>query len=275
MPNPIQLQRVIYPGAGGGAVPFVGALDGYSALLTSAFSLVRRLLTSYEGNLIRIRRVSDNVEQNFGPLAGGRLDVASILTFLGGGGGKLVTVYDQFGSNNWTQSTAAMQPDWVEALSEFNGAPALFSGSSKGMSCNMSPTLPYSIMLTECNPNAAFVYSSRTLDSTVGNKFICAGRTDAGQAFDGGTIAPAINTALPVCEILAAPNGGNYSFYSNGINVTTGSITAQNWGPLRMGSSGVWGEVANSNVAEMATFNTNLSSGQVTALQAIFNPATL
>jgi len=254
--------------------PFVGALDDYSALTTGAWSVVRRLLTSYEGPLVRLRRTSDSVESDFGALTNGRLDVAAVDTFLGGAG-AVVKVYDQYGPNDWTESGGAVQPTWVSALTEFNGAPALYSGSSQGMSCAMSPVKPYSILLTECNPNAASIYSLRTLDSTGGNRLICAGRSDAGQAYDGGTIAPVVNTALPVCEILAAPNGGNYSFYSNGINVTTGSIAAQNWGPMRMGVRGAWGETAHSNVAEMATFNTNLSGGQVTALQLIFNPSTL
>lgn len=254
-------------------VPFVGALDDYSALTTGAWSVVRRLLTSYTGNLIRVRRVSDNVEQNFGPLASGRLDVASILTFLGVSPGVVTTVYDQFGSNNWTQSTAAMQPDWVQAVSQFNNAPAMYAGAGDGMVCSLSLSRPYSILLTECNPTANGL---RTIDSNGGNRFISSSRVDAGQAYDSGPIAPPVNLSSAVCEVLSAPTSGFHAFYSNGTDVSVGNSTnSTNWGLMRIGASGVWGESARSNIAEIVTFNTNLSGGQVTALQAIFNPATL
>jgi hypothetical protein len=254
---------------------FVGALDAYSTLVTGVWSVPWRRLTSYTGNLIRVRRVSDSVESDFGPLANGRLDVASITTFLGGSAGKITTVYDQQGTNNWTESSAAVQPDWVSALSQFNNAPALHAIAGTGMSCSMSPTRPYSILLTECNPDAVLLLGLRTLDSTGGNRFISSSRNSAGQAFDGATIAPATNTALAVCQVLAAPSSGNYVFYSNGTNVTTGSVGAQNWGALRLGIRGVWLEPARSHVADIVTFNTNLNATQVTAIQTLFNPATL
>jgi len=79
-----------------------------------AYSL-RRLATAYTGNLIRVRRSSDNAEQNIG-FVNNVLDTASLLTFCGAGNGFVTTWYDQSGSgNNATQSTAANQPQIVSS----------------------------------------------------------------------------------------------------------------------------------------------------------------
>lgn len=96
----------------GGEAGFVGAYDAIPSI-AAAYGM-RRLLTSYTSNLLRLRRSSDSTEQNFGYLANGDLDVAAIATFVGGGSGFVVTWYDQSGNgNNATQSTAANQPLYV------------------------------------------------------------------------------------------------------------------------------------------------------------------
>ena len=66
MPSPLQLQRVIYPAGALGGPAFVGALDAYASGLAGAWSVSRRLLTSYSGPLVRVRRSSDNAEQDIG-----------------------------------------------------------------------------------------------------------------------------------------------------------------------------------------------------------------
>ena len=258
------------------AAPFVGPLDAYEGISTGAWSLVRRLLTSYTGNLIRIRRTSDSVEQDFGPLANGRLDVAGVLTFLGGGSGVVTTVYDQLTLNNWVQASGAMQPAWVEGLSEFNNAPAMYLGSAVGMECALNLTVPYSVLLTECNPLPLVNAGARTFTTLAQNAYINSSRPGgAGQAYYNGTIAPGFVTDAAVCEVLTAPNGGNFSLYTDGVDVTSGAVATGDWGLCKLGVSGWNGESALSNVAEIVTFNTDLSGAQVTAMQAIFNPATL
>jgi len=61
-------------------------------------------------NLVRIRRVSDNAEQDFASLSTGALDRASIVTFLAASTGRVVTLYDQIGTKHVTQPTAGQQP---------------------------------------------------------------------------------------------------------------------------------------------------------------------
>jgi len=77
-----------------------------------AYSL-RQLRTAYSGSAIRVRRSSDNAEQDFG-FVNNVLDTASLLTFCGVGNGFVTTWYDQSGNaNNAVQTTAANQPQIV------------------------------------------------------------------------------------------------------------------------------------------------------------------
>jgi hypothetical protein len=94
---------------------FVGPLDDYTANLAGAWSAARRLLTSYTGSLIRVRRSSDNAEMDIDALASGALDVASMLTFCGAGNGFIRMRYDQLGANNIGQSSAAAQEQIVSS----------------------------------------------------------------------------------------------------------------------------------------------------------------
>ena len=84
-------------------------LDTYSGA-AAAYSL-RRLITVYTGSLIRVRRSSDNTEQNIGFDSDGNLDTVALSAFVGSGSGFVTTWYDQSGnSRNVTQTTAANQP---------------------------------------------------------------------------------------------------------------------------------------------------------------------
>jgi len=100
-------------------------LDTYSGA-SAAYSL-RLLRTAYSGSAIRVRRSSDNAEQNIGFVAN-VLDTASLLTFCGVGNGFVTTWYDQSGNaNNGTQTTALNQPQIVSsgALLTVNSKPCM------------------------------------------------------------------------------------------------------------------------------------------------------
>lgn len=86
------------------------ALDSLTSGLDAAWSVSRRMLTSYNGSLIRVRRSSDSTESDIGCDASGNLDTAALLAFTGAGSGFVVTIYSQSGTKHLTQATAAMQP---------------------------------------------------------------------------------------------------------------------------------------------------------------------
>jgi len=109
------------------APSFVGLLDTYPNAAV-AYSL-RKLSSTYSGNCIRVRRSSDNTEQDFG-FVNNVLDTASLLTFVGAGSGYITTWYDQSGNGNGrniTQSTATSQPMIIVAgaLVTRGGKPAV------------------------------------------------------------------------------------------------------------------------------------------------------
>jgi hypothetical protein len=88
-------------------------LDTYGGA-SAAYSL-RKLSSTYSGSAIRVRRSSDNAEQNIG-FSGADLDTASLLSFVGAGNGFVTTWYDQSGiGNNATNSTGATQPTIINS----------------------------------------------------------------------------------------------------------------------------------------------------------------
>ena len=102
-------------------------LDTYSGA-AAAYSL-RKLNTSYTGYAIRVRRSSDNTEQNIGFNADGTLNTLALLAFVGSGNGFVTTWYDQSGNGrDITQTTASNQPKIVNAGSIYrlNGLPSVY-----------------------------------------------------------------------------------------------------------------------------------------------------
>ena len=84
-------------------------LDTYTGA-AAAYSL-RKLRSAYSGSAIRVRRASDNTEQDIGFNVFGELDTVSLASFCSGTNGFVKTWYDQSGSaNDATQTTAANQP---------------------------------------------------------------------------------------------------------------------------------------------------------------------
>lgn len=99
---------------GGGAAPATLLLDLYPSA-AAAYS-VRLLKSDYTGSAIRVRRSSDNAEQNIGFTALGNLDTTALTSFCGSGNGFVTTWYDQSGNaNNAINTTAVNQPQIVSS----------------------------------------------------------------------------------------------------------------------------------------------------------------
>jgi len=115
----------------------------------AAYSL-RKLSTTYTGSAIRVRRASDNTEQDIG-FVSNELDTSALTTFCSGTNGFVKTWYDQSGNaRNATQTTAAKQPQIVSSGSVIleNGKPSLqFDGSND--SIGIYSGMPTTIFNTE------------------------------------------------------------------------------------------------------------------------------
>ncbi len=168
--------------------PYVGVLSplldtytGYSA----AYSL-RKLKSTYTGSAIRVRRSSDNTEQNIGFNTDGGLDTTALTTFIGSGNGFVTTWYDQSGlGKNAVQSTAANQPQIVNngVVYNINNKPSIYFNGTKLLETS-SPVLstgnsPYSIHGVSYNVGSVsstlFYIGDATSNNGVGLQVISGG----------------------------------------------------------------------------------------------------
>lgn len=115
-------------------------LDETTVSCVGAYSF-RRLRAAYSGQCFRVRRSSDNTEQDIGFDASGYADTAALLSFIGGGNGFVRTWYDQSGTaNNIAQTTNANQPVVVSGGS--------LVANSKGFLCIRDGYLENSYAMT-------------------------------------------------------------------------------------------------------------------------------
>ena len=119
---------------------------------------VRKLRTAYTGSAIRVRRSSDNTEQDIG-FVGGELDTTALTTFVGVNNGFVTTWYDQSGNaRNGTQTTALNQPQIVSSgiVLTINGKARLdFDGTNDSF---------------EILPPGSFTYTAANYNSFVGRR---------------------------------------------------------------------------------------------------------
>jgi hypothetical protein len=113
----------------------------------AAYSL-RKLSSTYLGFAVRVRRSSDNTEQNI-EFSGTQLNVSELLAFCGAGDGFVTTWYDQSGNGrNATQETAANQPQIVSSGNVIleNGIPTVsFTSTTKRLQ-----TVDQSLFFSDC-----------------------------------------------------------------------------------------------------------------------------
>jgi hypothetical protein len=135
-------------------------LDTYPSA-AAAYSL-RKLRSAYTGSAIRVRRSSDNAEQNIGFSSTFGLDTTSLTSFCTGTNGFVTTWYDQSGNgNNAVQTTAANQPQIVSSGSviNVNSKPCLQFTNSSGQRLN------YSTALWTYTGNSTLFHTSRNRNS--------------------------------------------------------------------------------------------------------------
>jgi hypothetical protein len=117
-------------------------LDTYTGA-TFALS-TRKLRNSYNGSAIRIRRSSDNTEQDIGFLSDGNINASSITSFCSGTTCSVVTWYDQSGNEkNFTKRSGVNAP----TIGSTNGLVSIFFSSGVMSLENCSITYPSSTSL--------------------------------------------------------------------------------------------------------------------------------
>jgi hypothetical protein len=232
----------------------------------AAYSLRRISSTYYDGVVIRVRRSSDNAEQDIG-FVGDTLDTASLLSFTGAESAFVTRWYDQSGNQNHAlQTTAGNQPRIINSgsLDTVNGKPALyFLGTSRTLTA--TPTEAFTsnnvvfVAKTDTSPTAyACVYAgisnSRLIRLELTNAYyrlngVTSDSNDyyfgASMFFNGGT-ASVSNNALN--QHLVFANSGAPTTLNNIIGI--GSYN----------NSAFW----KGHIQELVSFTQNVSSSRTT-----------
>jgi len=224
-----------------GPPAFVGPLDDLPAP-AAAYSVARRLLSAYEGPLIRVRRSSDNAELDIGYDAAGDLDATALLTFCGVGDGFLPKLYDQSGNvRDGSEATAGNQLRLVAsgvldtqnskptANSNFTSIKSLdFSWSHSGNSLtavavatltNNGP--PYARFVSVSTAYGAFDYDNVSSALILGRN----GTTESHAGYRIDPLGAKSMTYDVPASIAGKFDGTNYTAYTNG---AAGTPTASN-----------------------------------------------
>lgn len=201
---------------------FIGLLDTYPNS-AAAYSL-RLLRSSYTGFAIRVRRSSDNNEQDIGFTVTGNLDTTALTTFCGAGNGFVTTWYDQSGNaRDATQTTATNQPQIVSSGSiiNVNSKPALqFDGTNDFLQQNYS--LQYTniaVMSVAKMSSLSGVKVGLSFNDSVANKQILMPRADGGSDYyaaynlSAGKRIMTVGTNQYLLQLYA--NTTNAQFYQN------------------------------------------------------------
>lgn len=197
-------------------------LDTYS-VASAAYSL-RKLSSAYSGDAIRVRRSSDNTEQNIG-FVNNVLDTVSLLTFCGAGDGFVTIWYDQSGNNkNATNAIAINQPRIVNlgALDVVNGKVAVLGDGVNDTLRNTTLSLS--------NPSSIFTVVDKIGTSGFFGLFSNSGLlsgvfslTTTGYTFyqNGAVVTPSyVNNNQSLLVAKSATTGTDWELYGNNTTVT-------------------------------------------------------
>lgn len=170
----------------GGELPLL--LDLYPGA-SVAYSL-RKLRKAYTGSAIRVRRASDNTEQNIGFDALGNLDTSALTAFCAGTNGFVTAWYDQSNfANNATQSSALNQLQIVTggSVNTTNGKPSMFLGPIQALVFSLiSPVSTFTVGKIDSQKGVNYILfnSVNTVGYFYGGNF-----TGGIGVFDGGVKA--------------------------------------------------------------------------------------
>jgi hypothetical protein len=261
-----------------GSLDFSLLLDGYPNAAV-AYSL-RGLKIAYTGNAIRVRRSSDNAEQDIGFIDNTNkdLDIAALTSFCSGTNGFVTTWYDQSGNGrNATQTTAANQPQIVSsgAVLTLNSKPALnWNGTNYWLTtAQFSPEIsqPATYFITaQSNTGSA----NALFDGFTNGKMLYY-RNGTNFSFNGPT-ALAETTAAATTQLLYTnlANGASSAFFNNGVSKASGNAGTNNIDGIVIGNLGsdftAAGYQLRGNYQELVLYPSNQTSNQ-TAIESNIN----
>jgi hypothetical protein len=259
--TPTQLGKI-----GSENIGYVGLLDAYPNAYV-AYSL-RKLSDVYSGNSIRVRRSSDNAEQDIG-FSSNQLDTASLISFVDAGGGAkngfVTTWYDQSGNAiNATQTTAANQPQIVlnSVVISNGGKPCIqFSVVTQSLISTATINRPYSIYSQFRETGTGIL---RMISSNSSNSLISAVR-NANTVYTNGNVRASSYASVNenvIISLIESSTAASKFFY-NTLDITSASPVSNDWGILSFGvtpssfNEGAIGEIKECVVYNLDQVNNN------------------
>jgi len=229
---------------------------------------VRRLSSTYTGDLIRVRRSSDNTELRIGYNSSNVLDTVALLAFVGAGNGFVTTWYDQSGNgNNAIQSTALNQPQIVSSgsLLTINSKPCLMiSTNNMGFSLNSTISVGASNYnsLVGKKDGAGTMLRALTSAATDGYKLMNTYDNKYYIYAKAGSYLVSNSADTTTSQILLTGMNvaGTMSIYKNGCVVAT-TLNSYNY-TNSIGSIGFGASGANYRLQEAVFYNSDKSSSR-------------
>lgn len=252
----------------GGVIPL---LDIYGSA-AAAYS-VRKLRTLYTGNAIRVRRSSDNTEQDIGFDGNGNLDESALTTFVGANNGFVTTWYDQSGNlRNLTETSATAQPQIVNSgsINKVNNDIVLsFDGTNDKLSFTLSSNLSQPATIFIVNRNSQLGSKPIFSSSDANNRWQIY-RTGIGNYINifAGSVLSSNDTTQQQVIIYSLFNGANSSISINNNAAVNGNAGTQQTNAFRVGvdNSNTFG---NNDVSELIIYNSDQSANRTSILDNI------
>ena len=255
------------------SIDYTGPLDSVTSGLIDAWSVYRRLLAAYTGPLIRVRRSSDNAEQDIDAAATGLLDTAALLSFVGANNGFVSVVYGQSGGQDMEQATAGSQPQIVSSGSLLTDSlsTAAMQGSNKSMAAvfTTSADMPFTVYANASGnvPNATYELLVGW-DSAISRWF---GKQDNETVYatEGRVSSGAITADNALYAYCYGSPINNDALYINGVDVGTASGGTGNdfsAAGLTWGNRSTGGIPWNGKMKELALYNATHSGGTIVSL---------
>lgn len=243
---------------------FVGLLDTYSGA-AAAYSL-RLLRTAYTGSAIRVRRASDNTEQDIG-FVNNELDTSTLTSFCSGTNGFVKTWYDQSGNaRDATQATAASQPQIVSSGSVIldNGKPTIEQTSAQHL---VAPNVVFtdSFFVLKVNTQTVINYCiEQNTSGTIGGFF--ANGTFSGVngfgGFDGTNIRSLTGEDLSRHLAYYNMSGGNLNISKDGSALANVGTFTSFFTLTKLLGRGLSNLTLLGNAQEMIFYNSDESSNK-------------
>ncbi len=258
----LTLNSVITNGVGGPvATPIVSSLSADGQTSAKLVVGLRKLVSTYNGPAIRLRRSSDDAESDFG-FSGNELDLTAINTFLGGSTGFATTLYDQSGNGgDVTQTNASNQPTFVS--NGLNGKPSLYMSSSQFMNNTVNYPSPFTVVYAARQTGPS---RSRMLSSVSNNWLLGWWGTLKGIAYYEGWLTltngnVSSNGDSNPYVYTGSSDGSNSSFiYQNGTLLASTASGFSGPSGISLNRSGIYGESSDGDFSEVYIFSSVLST---------------